>query len=109
MKRFIEGENRTRGTLVPEHLDDYIAETNPVRTIAVSSMNLIWGNWNSSFYSTRATLAQRCGFSLISARRTRAAARVMRKRRRRTIAMPTSPMTPIAIAVDRTTALPPSA
>lgn len=26
MKRFIEGEDRSQSTLLPEHLDDYIAE-----------------------------------------------------------------------------------
>ena len=35
MKRFIEGESRTQGTLLPECLDDYIAETNPVRVVDV--------------------------------------------------------------------------
>jgi transposase len=33
MKRFIEGENRTQATLLPECLDDYIAEDNPVRAV----------------------------------------------------------------------------
>jgi len=35
MKRFIEGEDRSQSTLLPEHLDDYIAEDNPVRVIEV--------------------------------------------------------------------------
>ena len=35
MKRFIEGEDRTQGTLFPERLDDYISEENPVRDIDV--------------------------------------------------------------------------
>src|SRR5450755_4638895 len=35
MKRFIEGEERSQSTLFPEHLDDYIAEDNPVRVIDV--------------------------------------------------------------------------
>jgi transposase len=35
MKRFIEGEDRGQGTLLPEHLDDYVAEDNPVRVIDV--------------------------------------------------------------------------
>ena len=35
MKRFIEGESRTQSTLLPECLDDYIAETNPVRVVDV--------------------------------------------------------------------------
>jgi transposase len=35
MKRFIEGEDRSQSTLFPEHLDDYIAEDNPVCVIDV--------------------------------------------------------------------------
>src|SRR5678816_4254693 len=33
MKRFIEGADRSRVTLLPECLDDYIAEDNPVRVV----------------------------------------------------------------------------
>lgn len=33
MKRFVQGESRTQSTLLPELLDDYIAEDNPVRVI----------------------------------------------------------------------------
>jgi transposase len=33
MKRFIEGEDRSQATLLPEYLDDYIAEDNPVRAV----------------------------------------------------------------------------
>jgi transposase len=35
MKRFVQGEDRTQGTLLPELLDDYITEQNPVRIIDV--------------------------------------------------------------------------
>src|SRR5262245_7740767 len=35
MKRFIEGAARSQSTLLPECLDDYIAENNPVRVIDV--------------------------------------------------------------------------
>src|ERR1700678_2527145 len=35
MKRFVEGEDRTQGVLLPEFLDDYVAEDNPVRVIDV--------------------------------------------------------------------------
>jgi transposase len=35
MKRFIEGEDRGQGTLLPEHLDDYVTEDNPVRVVDV--------------------------------------------------------------------------
>jgi transposase len=31
--RFVEGEDRTQVTLLPECLDDFIAEDNPVRII----------------------------------------------------------------------------
>ena len=33
MKRFIEGEDRSQVTLLPECLDDYIAEDNPIRVV----------------------------------------------------------------------------
>jgi transposase len=33
MKRFVEGEERSQVTLLPECLDDYIAEDNPVRVV----------------------------------------------------------------------------
>jgi transposase len=35
MKRFVEGEDRAQVTLLPECLDDYIADDNPVRVIDV--------------------------------------------------------------------------
>ena len=35
MKRFIEGEDRGQGTLLPALLDDYVAEDNPVRVVDV--------------------------------------------------------------------------
>jgi transposase len=35
MKRFIEGVDRRQRTLLPEHLDDYVAEDNPVRVIEI--------------------------------------------------------------------------
>lgn len=35
MKRFIEGECRTQTTLLPESIDDYITDTNPVRIVDV--------------------------------------------------------------------------
>jgi transposase len=33
MKRFVEGEDRRQGVLLPEYLDDYVSEDNPVRVI----------------------------------------------------------------------------
>ena len=35
MKRFIQGEERGQGTLLPEHLDDYVTDDNPVRVVDV--------------------------------------------------------------------------
>lgn len=35
MKRFVQGESRTQGTLPPERLDDSIAENNPIRVMDV--------------------------------------------------------------------------
>lgn len=35
MKRFIQGEHRGQGTLLPESLDDYVSDTNPVRVVDV--------------------------------------------------------------------------
>ncbi len=35
MKRFVEGENRAQGVLLPEYLDDYVSEDNPVQVIDV--------------------------------------------------------------------------
>jgi transposase len=33
MKRFIEGEDRRQATLLPDCLEDYVSEDNPVRVI----------------------------------------------------------------------------
>ncbi|ATX81706.1 Transposase [Mariprofundus ferrinatatus] len=35
MKRFIEGQSRTQGTLLPEIIDEYVEESNPVRIVDV--------------------------------------------------------------------------
>lgn len=35
MRRFIQGEHHKQGTLLPEHLDDYITEHNPMRVVDV--------------------------------------------------------------------------
>src|ERR1700678_876572 len=35
MKRFLEGDDRSRSTLLPESLDDYVSDDNPVRVIEV--------------------------------------------------------------------------
>lgn len=35
MKRFVQGQCRTQGTLLPEQLDDFVTDTNPVRVVDV--------------------------------------------------------------------------
>jgi transposase len=35
MKRFVQGADRTQALLLPEQLDDYVTENNPVRVIDV--------------------------------------------------------------------------
>ena len=35
MKRFVEGADRRQGVLLPEFLDDYVSQENPVRVIDV--------------------------------------------------------------------------
>jgi transposase len=35
MKRFIQSADRRQGILFPEHLEDYVAEDNPVRVVDV--------------------------------------------------------------------------
>jgi hypothetical protein len=35
MKRFVQGDSRTQSFLLPEALDDYVTDTNPVRVVDV--------------------------------------------------------------------------
>lgn len=35
MKRFVQGDSRTQSILLPESLDDYVTEANPVRVVDV--------------------------------------------------------------------------
>jgi len=44
MKRFVEGEDRRQGVLLPEFLDDWVSEENPVRAIDVfvDALDLAW-------------------------------------------------------------------
>jgi hypothetical protein len=39
MKRFVEGEDRRQGVLLPEYLDDFVAEENQVRVIEKGAAN----------------------------------------------------------------------
>ena len=47
MKRFIQGQYRGQSALLPESLDDYVADTNPVRVVDFSSMNSTLASWAS--------------------------------------------------------------
>ena len=49
MKRYIEGKSREQMVLMPESLDDFIGEDNPVRTCL--SMNWICRAWGSRAHS----------------------------------------------------------
>lgn len=42
MKRFVEGADRKRAVLLPEYLEDYVSDDNPVRVSMSSSMSLIF-------------------------------------------------------------------
>ena len=53
MKRFVEGEDRSQVTLLPECLDDYIAEDNPVRVVDVFVDELDLTAWASRAWSPR--------------------------------------------------------
>lgn len=35
MRRFVQGDSRTQSFLLPEALDDYVTDTNPVRVVDV--------------------------------------------------------------------------
>ena len=35
MKRFVQGTDRTQGVLLPEQLEDYVSDDNPVRVVDV--------------------------------------------------------------------------
>ena len=37
MKRFIEGEDRRQATLLPDSLEDYVTEDNPIHVVEVST------------------------------------------------------------------------
>jgi len=53
MKRFVEGEDRRQAYLLPESLEDYVSEDNPVRWSRCLSTNWIWGRWGSPASSRR--------------------------------------------------------
>jgi hypothetical protein len=45
MKRYIEGDCRTQTIMMPESLDDYVTETNPMRVVDVFVELLAWQVW----------------------------------------------------------------
>ena len=53
MKRFIEGSDRTQSTLLPECLDDWVHEINPVRVVDAFVDQLDSQNWASRMSSPR--------------------------------------------------------
>jgi len=59
MKRFVEGEDRRQGVLLPEYLDDYVSEENPVRVIDVFVGELDLGRWGSRAWSRRRRAGRR--------------------------------------------------
>ena len=65
MKRFVEGEDRRQGVLLPEYLDDFVAEENQVRVIEafVDELDLRgWGlrAWWRKRRAVRRTIPRRC-------------------------------------------------
>jgi hypothetical protein len=65
MKRFVEGEDRTQGVLLPEFLNDYVGEDNPVWAIDVFVASWICGGWGlrASWWrrqAVRPTIPRRC-------------------------------------------------
>ena len=51
MKRFIQGEHRGQSTFLPESLDDYVTDTNPVRVVDVfvDELDLVNLGFESAF------------------------------------------------------------
>ena len=45
MKRFVEGQNRSQLILLPDCLDDYVGEDNPVRVVDAFIDELDWRYW----------------------------------------------------------------
>ena len=45
MGRFVEGEDRRQSLLLPESLDDYVTEDNPVRVMEAFIEELDLGRW----------------------------------------------------------------
>jgi transposase len=43
VKRFVEGEDHRQGILLPEYLDEYVGDDNPVRVVEVFAAELDLG------------------------------------------------------------------
>ena len=72
MKRFIEGQDRSQVTLLPECLDDYIGEDNPVRVVDAFVDELDLRLWASKARQLRRragrpTTRQSCSSSMSTA------------------------------------------
>ena len=68
MKRFVEGLDRGQSTFLPETLDDFVDEDNPVRVIDVFVDELDLGNLGFEHVCPKATgrpayHPSRCGLS----------------------------------------------
>jgi hypothetical protein len=59
MKRFIEGEDRKQVTLLPECLDDFVTEDNPVRIVEafVEELDLASLGFDGAMPSARFVIA----------------------------------------------------
>jgi len=58
MKRFVQGQSRTQATLLPECLDDYVTEDNPVRVVDAFVGELDLGKLGFAGVDPAATVAQ---------------------------------------------------
>jgi hypothetical protein len=59
MRRFVQGADRGQSTLLPECLDDWVADDNPVRVIDASLQPSIWRNLGSVALSLPAQVGRR--------------------------------------------------
>jgi hypothetical protein len=59
MPRFVQGADRGQSTLLPECLDDWVADDNPVRVIDAFVAASIWLNLGSTALSLRAQVGRR--------------------------------------------------
>jgi hypothetical protein len=59
MTRFVQGADRGQSTLLPECLDDWVADDNPVRVIDAFVAASIWLNLGSTALSLRAQVGRR--------------------------------------------------